>query len=206
MKRDDLLQAIADTAYNIGFGAKKHLATFDLVNKVPGYIRFSSILFGICSLAFDNLSSRFLSAFLIVLGVVSLYISQYNSEKSKYEKTGVALIELFNKLKRLYYRTKVADDGEISGLVEELESIEGEYYSQSISTQILFSDWYAHYKFFWEFQIDWVDEQKDFKLLRDKLPLTGSITFLLSASYLSWLILKNSSALLNLCTAVTDSY
>ena len=45
-----------------------------------------------------------------------------------------------------------------------------------ISKQILFSDWYAHYKFFWQVQIDWIDEQKNFNLLRDKIPLTFSLT------------------------------
>ena len=43
---------------------------------------------------------------------------------------------------------------------------------RALAMQILFSDWYAHYKFFWQYQIDWVDEQKKFKLFRDKLPLS----------------------------------
>jgi hypothetical protein len=180
MNREDLLKTIAETGYNVGFGAKKHFATYDLVTKVPGYIRFFSISFGIYSLAFDNLSSRLLSASLIVLGVVSLYISLYDSQKDEYESAGKALIQLFNKLKTLYLRAKAANDGDTSKIVEDLKAIEAKYYADSISKQILFSDWYAHYKFFWEFQIDWVNEQKHFSLLRDKLPLTLSVTILLS--------------------------
>lgn len=202
MQRDDLLKAIAETGYNVGFGAKKHLATFDLVTKVPGYIRFFSISFGIYSLAFDNLSSRFLSASLIVLGVISLYISFYNSRKEEYEGAGVALIQLFNKLKKLYLRAKIVDDEEMPGIVEQLEAVENEYYSKSMSTQILFSDWYAHYKFFWEFQIDWVDEQKSFKLLRDKVPLTASISILTLLIFFFYLLFKNSSMLLSLCAVL----
>ena len=49
MKRDDLLKCIADTGYNVGFGAKKHFATYDLVEKSPGWISFLSIAFGIYS-------------------------------------------------------------------------------------------------------------------------------------------------------------
>ena len=41
-----------------------------------------------------------------------------------------------------------------------------------MSKQILFSDWYAHYKFFWQHQIEWVDEQKKFDFFRDKVPLS----------------------------------
>ena len=36
MKRDDLLKCIAETGYNVGFGAKKNLATYDLVEKRGG--------------------------------------------------------------------------------------------------------------------------------------------------------------------------
>ena len=53
---------------------------------------------------------------------------------------------------------------------------EDDYYSSCQSKQILFSDWYAHYKFFWQHQIDWVNEQKKFRFIRDKLPLTFSLT------------------------------
>lgn len=34
MRRDDLLKHIADTGYNVGFGAKKHFATYDITDKV----------------------------------------------------------------------------------------------------------------------------------------------------------------------------
>jgi hypothetical protein len=53
-----------------------------------------------------------------------------------------------------------------------LEAIEARYYEVCISRQILFSDWYAHYKFFWQHQIEWLNEQKHFSLLRDKVPLS----------------------------------
>ena len=38
--KKELLQQIARTAYNVGFGAKKHFATYDMVEKLPGIIEF----------------------------------------------------------------------------------------------------------------------------------------------------------------------
>ncbi len=81
MNRADLLKCIAETGYNVGFGAKKHFATYDLVEKSPGWISFISIAFGIYSLAFKELSTSFLSASFTVLGVVGLYVSMYDAKK-----------------------------------------------------------------------------------------------------------------------------
>ncbi|MDD2815100.1 MAG: hypothetical protein PHP00_05095 [Thiotrichaceae bacterium] len=49
-KEDLLIKSIADTGYNVGFGAKKHFATYDIVEKMPGFINFISIVFGIYAL------------------------------------------------------------------------------------------------------------------------------------------------------------
>jgi len=61
---------------------------------------------------------------------------------------------------------------DFDAFTDELHSIDKEYYATAINKQILFSDWYTHYKFFWQYQIDWVDEQKKFKFFRDKLRLS----------------------------------
>ena len=178
MNKEDLLKHIAETAYNVGFGAKKHFATYDIVDKTPGAISFISMAFGIYALAFDRLSTKFLSASFIVLGIIGLYISFYDSKKSDYERAGVELTKLFNELNKLYKRTTSADENTLPNHEQELKNIENRYYENCKSKQILFSDWYAHYKFFWQHQIEWVDEQKQFKFLRDKVPFTFSITIL----------------------------
>jgi len=193
MNRDDLLKLIADTAYNIGFGAKKHFATFDIVTKVPGLIRIFSIAVGIYFLALDALPNRFLSASFIILGIISLYISFYDSQKDKYEEAGIALIQLFNELKKLYFHVKEAGDDTLPESIEKLTQIENKYYQLSISKQILFSDWYTHYKFFWQYQIDWVEEQKHFKLFTDKIPLTFLIMVLFSSIALAWWIFTSGA-------------
>jgi hypothetical protein len=176
MTKDEILKHIAETGYNVGFGAKKHFATYDIVNKAPGWIGFVSLAFGIYALVFDALTAKFLSATFVVFGVVGLYITFYDPKKDDYEKVGVTLTRLYNDLGRLYRNAKCANDGELSAIESDLKKIEEQYYSSCISKQIFFSDWYAHYKFFWQHQIDWVDEQKKFGLLRDKVPLTASVT------------------------------
>ncbi|WP_392385702.1 SLATT domain-containing protein [Marinomonas primoryensis] len=178
MTKDELLKCIAETGYNVGFGAKKHFSTYDLVEKTPGLISFFSMVFGIYALVFDGLSTKFLSASFIVLGIIGLYISLYDNMKSEYESSGKKLTKIYNDLAKLYRRAKNSNEDDIESLVSQLSEFEDDYYSSCQSKQILFSDWYAHYKFFWQHQIDWVNEQKKFRLLRDKIPLTFSLTVL----------------------------
>jgi SMODS and SLOG-associating 2TM effector domain 6 len=199
MNKESLLKSIAETGYNVGFGAKKHFATYDIVDKTPGAIGFLSTAFGVYALIFDSLSSKLLSASFTVLGIIGLYISFYDSQKGDYEKTGVLLTKLFNELRDLYRNTQSGNDGMLSQFEQQLRDIEEKYYASNKSKQILFSDWYAHYKFFWQHQISWIDEQKKFQLLRDKIPLTFSITiFILCATLLYW----RSNALGALCSLV----
>lgn len=191
MNKTDLLQSIAETGYNVGFGAKTHFATYDIVEKVPGVIGFISMAFGIYALVFKSLSNEFLSASFIILGIVGLYISLYDKEKKDYEKTGIKLIKIYNELGRLYRKAKGAEDEEMENIENDLFRLQDEYYESSISKQILFSDWYAHYKFFWQFQIEWVNEQKQFKFFRDKIPLT--LTLSIAAFFIAcgvWLFLN----------------
>jgi hypothetical protein len=175
MTKPDLLKHIADTAYNVGFGAKKHFATYDITDKVPAVIGFASTAIGIFSLFVDWLATKFFTAAFIVLGVLGITIALYDHEKDKYAEVGQKLTQMFNKLKALYFNVKAASDSELHELEGQLASIEEEYAKTGISDQILFSGWFAHYKFFWEHQIDWIDEQKHFKFFQDKLPL--SFTF-----------------------------
>ena len=172
MKKDQLLKSIAETAYNVGFGGRKHWATYDIVDKVPGLIGFLSTAFGIFALIYDKLSEKYLSAAFIVFGLIALYITFYEPNKSKYAESANKLTTLFNALRDLYRTVQSHPNDDVDLYIDRLHLIERDYYDTCISKQILFSDWYAHYKFFWQYQIDWLDEQKNFKLFRDKLPLS----------------------------------
>lgn len=175
-----MLKQITDTAYNVGFGAKKHFATYDIVEKSPGWIGFVSMGVGIFALFLDALAIKHMSAILIVLGISGLLINLYSANKQTYEQKGVALTQLFNELKSLYFSVKSLEKTDFVKEAETLSDIESRYYSNCISKQILFSDWYAHYKFFWQHQIGWIDEQKHFKFWRDKVPLSFVLTSLMA--------------------------
>jgi len=190
MNKENLLKQIADTAYNVGFGAKKHFATYDIVDKVPGIIAFVSMAVGIFGLVFEVLSEKSLSAFFLVLGVAGMYIERYNETKDEFMKKGEELTAIYYDLKVLYYKVKSSSSDLFEKEQNEFNDISQRYYTNCISKQILFSDWFAHYKFFWQHQIDWVDEQKHFKFWRDKLPLTLTmfiaILLLTALGYLIW--------------------
>ena len=179
MNKPDLLRQIADAAYNVGFGAKKHFATYDLVEKSPGWIGIISIAVGIFALLIDALATKVVSAGFLVLGLTTFYIGSYNESKNEYEEKGKLLTKLFDELKALYFRIKTLEKEDFSNEAEALYSIQSRYHDATISKQVFLSDWYAHYKFFWQHQIEWIDEQKHFRFWRDKLPLSF-LLFLLS--------------------------
>ena len=175
MNRDGLLKSIAETGYNVGFGAKKTFATYDIVEKGPGWIGFLSFVVGLFGLIYESLAAKVPSAILLTAGVAALYISFYKSRD--YEDAGDKLIQLFNRLRDLY-RT-VQTGGDIDTARAELSVIEDEFYAVSVSKQIFLSDWYAHYKFFAQAQTSWRDEQLHFHLWKDKFPLSAKIVVIL---------------------------
>jgi len=135
----------------------------------PGWIGFVSLTVGVLSLVFEPLSAKLPSACLTIAGVVALYIAFYDRDKGAYERAGKEMTQLFNQLRNLY--RQVQGGGDLTTAAVTLGAIEGQFYDLAISKQILFSDWFAHYKFFAQHQIEWIDEQKRFTW-RDKVPLT----------------------------------
>lgn len=163
-------------AYNVGFGAKRHFATFDIVTKVPGLIGIISVTVGMFALFVDYLSSKYISATFLVFGFSTLMINLYDEKKEKYEDIGKSLTVLYNDLHTLYNKVKSSKEENFEDEIDTLKEIEKEYYEKCITKHIMFSDWLAHYKFFWQHQIDWVDEQKHFRFWRDKIPLLFTFT------------------------------
>ena len=176
MDKENFLRNVAETAYNIGFGAKKHFATYDIILKAPGLISFASFSFGIFSLIFEGINIKAVSAAFLVLGVAGVYITCYESRRDDYADNGRKLTDLFNDLKRLYFA--VSDQGDVTqDDRDELKRIDKAYTEISCPHQIIFSNWYAHYKFFWEQQIGWIDKQLNFRFFRDRVPLSFGLAF-----------------------------
>lgn len=177
MNKEGLLRSVAETGYNVGFGAKKNFATHDIVQKAPGLIGFVSLAVGVFALIYEPLNSKWIAATLVVLGIASLYVTHYDHNKIGYGKEGERLTSLFYQLRDLYRDVQATAEGsDMSVYRERLDALQTEMFSSNQSNQILFSDWYAHYKFFWQHQIEWIDEQKKFTFWRDKVPLSFSLT------------------------------
>lgn len=175
MKKELFLKQLAENGYNVIYGAKKHFSTYDIVVKTPGRIAFLTLSIGIWQIYKPSFPfNTEVSLILILASLCALTISQYNSEKDRYRDVGNQLIQIHNKLRDIYYQIKSSDqevvenDSQISLKVNELLN---EYYKISISKQIFLSDWLAHYKLFFQSQIEWIDEQKAFTW-RDKIPFS----------------------------------
>lgn len=182
MERDNLLKHIAETGYNVGYTAKLHFASYEMIDKIPGFISIISMAFGIYALAYAGLSTKFISSTLLVLGIVGLYVSLRNGDKADYETKGVALTNLFNDLKHLINEVKTAT-GDLTDFSDRLRAIEGEYNSNCSSQHIMFATWFAHYKFFWEQQTGWIQEYRKFRFIRDMIPLTLWLTLVAISVY-----------------------
>mgnify|MGYP003425128997 FL=1 len=175
MTKEDLLKQIAESGYNIGFGAKKSFATFDIVDKIPGILNFCALAIGILALVIDELNIKIVSASLIIFGVIGIYISKYDDKKDEYATSCSKITEMFNELKSLYHLVKgKSDDTNFDEDISKMKGIEDKFYSITIPKQILFSDWYAHYKFFWQWatHIKWLESELKLTFWENKIPLS----------------------------------
>lgn len=173
MNKNDLLKTIADMAYNVGFGAKRNFATFDIITKYPEYVSIISFVVGILGLVWCYFTTIYMSVVLLIISFFSFAVSKFDENPSKYDEEGIRETGLFNRLKSLYMEVKgLGDIDDTSKYSKELSMIESEFYKSTISNQIWFSNWYAHYKFFCEMNIGWIDEQLHFKLWKNKIPGT----------------------------------
>lgn len=188
MTKETLLKSIATNGYNVGFGAKKNFASYDLVIKLPSWIGFITLGLGIIQLGYPVIGNcKWLSTILILVSVAALYINVFNSSADKFEGEGIRLTKIFNRLRNLYFKVKSSDKNDFTDEVNEMNGIIEEYYSNVISKQVFMSQWFTHFKFFYEMQIDWIDEQLNFKFIKDKVPNSFKIIlFLLFVSLLTF--------------------
>lgn len=186
MTKEKLLHTIAVNGYNVGFGAKKNFASHDIILKLPSWIGFVTLAIGILQLGYSTLgNNKELSAILILVSVASLYISIYNSSSDKFEKEGIRCTQLFNQLRDLYFSVQSQNKNDYTNEKVMLDTIMADFYSATISKQVFLSQWFAHFKFFYEMQIDWVDEQLKFKFFKDKFPNSlKSFLFVITISLL----------------------
>lgn len=178
MNKQALLKIIATTGYNVGFGAKKHFSTYDMVEKIPGWIGLFSLAAGVLALFIPQLEEKYISATFTIIGIAAITFNSYNENKEKYAETGVELTKRFHDLRVLYERVKSElDAADMTAYVVEHNRIQGEALQFGMSKHIFLSDWYAHMKFFGQSQIEWMDEQLKFRFVKDKLPFSMKLLF-----------------------------
>lgn len=189
MKKNDLLAHIASAGYNVGFGAKKTFATFDIVSKIPGWIGIISLAVSILGLYMEEMSSKHIAAVFIILSIGSLYINFYDGDKSKYEEAGKKQTAIFRKIERLYYDAKSDDEPDSVKHIEQLNILMKEFDETTITKQICGSNWYAHYKFFSEMEKRWIEEQLSLTFWKDKFPNTLKLfIFIIICTIFIWII------------------
>jgi len=179
MNKDLLLKDIAESGYNIGYAAKKHLATYDIVEKAPGWISILSFAFGVLALVIPQLNNNIVAAFLLIVAYAVFYFNSYQDGRIEYSNVGSRLTTIFTTLRSLFYEVKSRDD---AATFDDLEARYFELLKESqnigISKQIFLSDWYAHYKFFWQAERSWLEEKRHFSFWRDKIPLSATLVFI----------------------------
>lgn len=180
MTKEDFLKTLAIKGYDIGFGAKKNFASFDIINKLPSWTGFISLAVGIIQVAYENIRfDKELSILLIFVGIAIIYLDVFKSKTEDFEKEGVRLTQIFNKMKDLYFKAKSDSNFLFQNYENEYQGLLSDFYSKNISKQVFTSQWYAHFKFFYEMQIEWIDEQLKFGFFKDKIPNSLKTTLLI---------------------------
>lgn len=189
MQKEALLKVIAETAYNAGYGAKLHFATYDIIEKLPGWVTLVSAAAAILALFIPAVEVKWVSATFIIISIGAGSILLYDRDKQKYAEVGTALTERFHDLRVLYHEVKTQQaNADLPVHTERHATIQVNALKTNVAKQVFLSDWYAHYKFFWQQQTGWLDEQLRFTLLRDKLPLSFTAVVILAVlGSIAWL-------------------
>lgn len=176
MNKDLLLKDIAESGYNIGYAAKKHLATYDIVEKAPGWISIISFAFGVLALVVPQINNNILAALLLIVAYAVFYFNSYQDSRLEYSRVGSRLTTIFTNLRSLLYEAKGRDESaDFDDIEARYRELLDESQSIGISKQIFLSDWYAHYKFFWQAERSWLEQYRPFTFWRDKVPLSATL-------------------------------
>lgn len=177
MKREFLVKQIATTGYDVLYSAKKHFATFDIIAKAPGWITTVTLGIGVLALALPTFfNNAVFGSATVLVGIGAIYFGPFQDDRERYAKAGDALLACYYDLRTLYYDVlSVEESASVAVFEDRYQAIIARSQSTWMAKHIFTSDWYAHYKIFWQAQIEWLDEQLHFKLLRDKIPLSFSV-------------------------------
>jgi hypothetical protein len=179
MSKEDFLHTLATKGYDIGFGAKKNFASFDIINKLPSWAGFISLLIGITQIAYLVPFSKELSITLIFVGIAIIYLEVFKSRIEEFDNEGVRLTKIFNQTRDLYLEVKSDEGFSYDKYEEKYQTLMNDFYSNTVSKQVFMSQWYAHFKFFYEMQVDWIEKELKLKWFKDKIPSSLKVTLII---------------------------
>ncbi|WP_242285179.1 SLATT domain-containing protein [Bacillus cereus group sp. BfR-BA-01394] len=178
MDKETLLHNIARTAYNIGFGGKKHFVTYDMYRVFPRLISIITTIIGVYQLSIwyksvDNEGVKdFISISLIAVGIIGLVLDLLGDNKQEYNIVGKKMLRYFNELGDMYNDIK-NQQGPVNNLEiyeQRRREISEDVDQCSLSDQAIFTHWWTHIAFFNTMQSNWV--VKELKLgFKDRYPI-----------------------------------
>lgn len=159
-KKNEALKYLAMVAYKIGYGTQRHFTTYDITMKIPLIISLLTISVGCVALINKNIGSNYINISLIIMGVISLYItnSEYYFNSENYIKTAKKLNEKYIQLGRIHYELTTNESCKIDELVDKIRNIEDEFHDLSLPNQIVFSGFIAKYLFRRKGSIKWIKD------------------------------------------------
>lgn len=193
IERESLKRCSAELGYRIGFGTKRHFATYDIVEKAPAYFGVFSFACGILFLIYKNDGiATVIGASTSIIGFALFYLNTYLNDKDKYAETGRQLNILYGKVRDIYEKSKCCEDSDLSGLNTDLLLLDNEFQSKAIYRQVFLSNEFAHFKLFGESQSSWFVDELKLKFWKDKIPAIWRIYALVMV------------ALVVVCIAIND--
>ena len=137
------------------------------------------MIIGVLALVFEIFNAKIISATLLIFGIIGLYINKFDKGVEEYEKYGVLYLKLYNQLHLLYNEVDASDDILRKEILEEVKHIEEEFYNNNISKQVYFSDLLAHFKFYYQFQTEWIVKELNLTFWKDKIPNSLKVIIIL---------------------------
>lgn len=192
MTKDLLLKLIAEKGYDVLYGAKRNFASYDILNDIPKYSSFVSLIFGVLGLVYPDFATQIISVIMLLIGIVGMYYDAKSSYLEHYKEVGIKTIQIYDELKLLYSSVSMPDfnENKIADALSQYRLLSYQYQEISNPDQLFLSDCYAHFKIFYQGQIQWLDKELNFKWWKDKVPGTMKFaiftTVFVSISYIAY--------------------
>ena len=173
MTKENLLKVIAEKGYVISYAANLNFATYDIVTKISAKVTYTSLAISIIGLIWPNITTYWITIPVLLMSIACIYTEKYMAKSEDYAQRGVKNTGQWNELKNLYCEVKDSDENtDFTPTFTRVIEIEAEFNNTAEYNQILFANWFAHFKLFCEKDYHWMDEQLHFSFWKDKLPGT----------------------------------